>query len=120
MGQSTKLKRLRKLQCSAMRCKRWCGDKAQATTYAVQVQQKERPPKGPMLQSSFPYKKVANVDLPYVVNMQMLVEALHNRGYPVRRCVPSFKDKMQSLQPNKYGPSGGEPLIREKRPPWVF
>ena len=29
-----------------------------------------------MLRSSFPYKKSGNVDLPYAVNMQMLVEAL--------------------------------------------
>ena len=78
MGQSTKLKRLRKTQCSAMRSKRWCGDKAQATTNTVQAQQKEQPPKGPVLRSSFPYKKVANVDLPYVVNNKLLVQSLQN------------------------------------------
>ena len=44
----------------------------------IQAQQKEQPPKCPVLRSTFPYKKVANVDLPYVVIMQMLVKALQN------------------------------------------
>ena len=69
---------------SAMRSKRWCGDKAQATTNTVQAQQKEQPPKCPVLRSTFPYKKVANVDLPYVVNTQMLVEALQIVSIVVR------------------------------------
>lgn len=91
-----------------MRMKCWCSSEVDDESNRVSnaIQSKVPAPKGPVLRSSLPYKKVENVDQAYVINMELLVISLEKCQYcsegPLdlcnitedRRCLSSFEDNM--------------------------